>query len=142
MSPFSNAISPYDLLQERRAEIPARFSSQGPARVQTADLDPVELFERLTKPSKFPLFCLHVFQRTYRPVKPILVQLSRDGDWFFAENETLAIVGTGASAEAAILDLEQHIVHFWRTYRELPDDRVTGEAIRLKKLFANLLTEE
>jgi hypothetical protein len=142
MSMAGQATDHYEVLRERRAEVPARFSLQGPVCVQTADLDPVSIFRSLVKPSRIPLFRLHVFNRSYRPVQPILVHLSQEDEWFFAENETLAIAGTGTSAEAAILDLEQHIVHFWNTYRQLPDDKVTGDAARLKKLFADLLTEE
>lgn len=142
MSPVGSVFSPYGMLQERRTEVPENFSLQGPVRVQTADLDPVELFEHLAKPSTFPLFRLHVFHRTYRPAKPILVHLSREDGWFFAENETLGLVGTATSAEAAILDLERHIVHFWNTYRGLSDAKVTGDAVRLKRLYTSLLTEE
>jgi hypothetical protein len=97
--------------------------------------------EPLLKPFKFPLFQLTISGRTYLPSKPIGTNVTQDGAWFFAENEALNVVGTGGSLEEAVLDLEHHIVHFWQYYRSLQDSEVTGDAIRLKKLFSNLLVE-
>jgi hypothetical protein len=97
--------------------------------------------EPLLKPFKFPLFQLTISGRTYLPSKPIGTNVTQDGAWFFAENEALNVVGTGGSLEEAVLDLEHHIVHFWQYYRSLQDSEVTGDAIRLKKLFSKLLVE-
>lgn len=97
--------------------------------------------EPLLKPFKFPLFQLAISGRTFLPSKPIGINVTQDGAWFFAENEALKVVGTGGSLEEAVLDLEHHIVHFWEYYRSLQDSQVTGDAVRLKKLFSNLLAE-
>ena len=97
--------------------------------------------EPFLKPFKFPLFQLTIFGRTFLPSKPIGINVTRDGAWFFAENESLNVVGTGGSIEEALLDVEHHIVHFWQYYRSLQDSQVTGDAVRLKKLFSNLLAE-
>jgi hypothetical protein len=93
------------------------------------------------KPFKFPLFQLTISGRTLVPSKPIGINVTQDGAWFFAENEALKVVGTGGSLEEAVLDVEHHIVHFWQYYRSLQDSQVTGDAVRLKKLFSNLLSE-
>ena len=95
--------------------------------------------EPLLKPFKFPLFQLTISGRTFLPSKPIGIMVTQDGAWFFAENEALNVVGTGGSLEEAVLDLEHHIVHFWQYYRSLQDSQVTGDAVRLKHLFSNLL---
>jgi hypothetical protein len=97
--------------------------------------------EPLLKPFKFPLFQLTISGRTFFPSKPIGINVTQDGAWFFAENEALNVVGTGGSPEEAVLDLEHHIVHFWQYYRSLQDSQVIGDAVRLKKLFSNLLAE-
>jgi hypothetical protein len=97
--------------------------------------------ETILKPFKFPLFQLTISGRTFLPSKPIGINVTQDGAWFFAENETLNVVGTGGSLEEAVLDIEHHIVHFWQYYRSLQDSQVTGDAVRLKKLFSNLLAE-
>lgn len=97
--------------------------------------------EPLLKPFKFPLFQLRISGRTFFPSKPIGINVTQDGAWFFAENEALNVVGTGGSLEEAVLDLEHHVVHFWQYYRSLQDSQVTGDAVRLKNLFSNLLSE-
>jgi hypothetical protein len=79
---------------------------------------------------------------TLIPVKPIGIQITQDGEWFFAENENLRVVGSGHTLEDAVLDLEQHIVHFWEYYNSLPESQAIGDALRLKKVFSNLLKEE
>ncbi len=100
-----------------------------------------EATEAGSKPWKFPLFQLTISGRTFLPSKPIGVHVTQDGSWFFAGNEALNVTGTGGSLEEAVLDLEHHIVHFWEYYGSLQDSQVTGEAVRLKKLFSNLLAE-
>jgi len=97
--------------------------------------------EPLLKPFKFPLLKLTIAGHTFLPAKPIGVNVTQDGAWFFAENEALNVVGTGGSLEEAVLDLEYHIVHFWQYYRSLEDSQVTGDAIRLKNIFSSLLAE-
>jgi hypothetical protein len=102
---------------------------------------PTKVTEATLKPFKFPLFQLTVSGRTLFPSKPIGVQVTQDGPLFFAGNEALNVVGTGTSLEEAVLDLEHHIIHFWEYYRSLEDSQVTGDAVRLKKLFSNILAE-
>ena len=130
----------HEFLHERAVYFPTQFSpiaSSPTAIYEEADT----VAEYFLKPFKFPLFRLTVSGRTYFPPKPIGIQVTRDGVWFFAANETLNVVGTGGSFEEAILDLEHHIVHFWQYYRSLQDSQVTGDAIRLKSIFSNLLAE-
>ncbi len=103
--------------------------------------EPVESTETTLKPFKFPLLQLTISGRTFFPSKPIGVQVTQEGPWFFAGNEALNVVGTGGSLEEAVFDLEHHIVHFWEYYGSLQDSQVTGDAVRLKKLFSNLLVE-
>lgn len=103
--------------------------------------EPMTVTEPTVKPFKLPLFQLVVSGRTFFPSKPIGVQVTQEGPWFFAANEALNVVGTGQSLEESVLDLEHHIVHFWEYYGSLQDSQVTGDAVRLKRLFSNLLAE-
>jgi len=125
---------------ERAGYFPAQFS---PVAISPTALyeEADTVAEYFSKSFKFPLFQLTVSGRTYFPSKPIGIQVTRDGAWFFAENEALNVVGTGGSFEDAILDLEHHIVHFWQYYRSLQDSQVTGDAVRLKNIFSTLLAE-
>ncbi|MDA8240906.1 MAG: hypothetical protein M0Z67_11135 [Nitrospiraceae bacterium] len=73
--------------------------------------------------------------------KPIKVHIYFEGDVFFAENETLVVVGTGSSPTEAIDDLGRHIIHFYQYYKRLSWDKVTGDALRLKKIYETLFIE-
>lgn len=119
-------------------EFPAHFL---PIPVSPTYEEAAPVVEPLLTPFKFPLFQLTIAGRTFLPSKPIGIQVTQDGAWFFAENEALNVVGTGGSLEEAVFDLEHHIVHFWQYYRSLQDSQVTGDAVRLKHLFSNLLAE-
>jgi hypothetical protein len=119
-------------------EFPAHFRPM-PGSPTYEEAAPVA--EPLLKPFKFPLLKLTIAGHIFLPAKPIGVNVTQDGAWFFAENEALNVVGTGGSLEEAVLDLEHHIVHFWHYYRSLEHSQVTGDAIRLKNIFSSLLAE-
>ena len=142
MSLADTITNPETLLRERRHEVPDQFSSQARISIKTAELTPTEILDTFAKAGKFPLFRIRVSEREYLPSKPILIHIYQDGDWFFAENETLVLVGTGQSKEEAVLDLEQHIVHFWNYYKKLMDDKISGDAVRLKKVYSGLFVEK
>jgi hypothetical protein len=74
--------------------------------------------------------------------KPIKIRLYSEDNLFFAENESLVIIGTGSSAMAAMDDFCSHLVHFYHYYKRLPWDKVTGDAVRLKKLYETLFIEQ
>ena len=57
-------------------------------------------------------------KRFYTPI-PIAVKAYRDEDFFFAENENLAVCGTGDTPQDALQDLELHITHFFEYYKNL-----------------------
>src|SRR3989338_2958733 len=89
-----------------------------------------------------PLWTIPVRMKQYRSVKPITVHIHVEDNVFFAENETLVIVGTGNSLTEAIADLSNHIIHFYHYYKKLPMDKVTGDAARLKRVYETLFVEE
>lgn len=89
-----------------------------------------------------PLWTIPVRKKHYRSAKPIKVYIHVEDDIFFAENETLVVVGTGKSPAEAIADLSNHIIHFYHYYRNLPFDKITGDAIRLKRVYETLFIEE
>jgi len=73
--------------------------------------------------------------------KPIKVHIYFEDDVFFAENDTLVVVGTGSSPTEAIDDLGKHIIHFYQYYKKLSWNKVTGDAVRLKKIYETLFVE-
>jgi hypothetical protein len=80
-------------------------------------------------------------KKFYTP-KPISVKIYRDEDLFFAENENLVVCGTGDTTQDALQDLCVHIIHFFEYYKKLDKSKLTGDALRLKELYQNLLIEE
>ena len=89
-----------------------------------------------------PIWRVRKEQRYFRLSQAILVRVRHDEGFFFAENETLQLVGTGSDVEAALADFSMHLVHFHQYYSSLPEDRVIGEGKRLRNLFRDLFVEE
>jgi hypothetical protein len=74
--------------------------------------------------------------------RPLQVRVYAEGSFVFAENETLAVCGTGETSEDAVEDLASHVAHFHAYYKALPPSKVTGEAERLKKAYSEIFDEE
>lgn len=89
-----------------------------------------------------PLWTIPVKKKHYRSIKPIKIHIHVEDNVFFVENDTLTVVGTGKSLTEAIADLYKHIIHFYNYYKNLPFDKVTGDAIRLKRVYETLFVEE
>ena len=140
MNGGSSTISAHDILQERIEEMPENYMPAPSSTTGSHEEGGRETMFFLM-PFKFPLLQLKVSGRTFLPSKPISVQIAQDGEWFFAENEALRVVGSGRSFEEAVFDLEQHIVHFWEYYKSLQDSQVIGDAVRLKNVYSHLLQE-
>ncbi len=77
-----------------------------------------------------------------KTTNPLSVRIYFENGFFFAENETLFLYGTGMSPDEAIEDLGLHVIHFYRYYKDLDWSQVTGDARRLKRLYEGLLIEE
>ena len=85
---------------------------------------------------------MQIETRRFCTSKPIAVKVYREEDLFFAENENLAVCGTGTTPQGALYDLALHIIHFYEYYRNIDASKLTGEALKLKNLYQNLLIEE
>jgi hypothetical protein len=140
MNLTSDLPSSYKLLQERKTEVPEHFAIKG-IKATEAGAARKDFTRLLGRASKFPLFKITVDKRTYVPTKPLVVQITYDGEWFLADNVTLGLTGIGKSFEAAVLDLEQHIVHFWRYYDSISEERLMDEARRLKAIYSDLFRQ-
>jgi len=139
----SSILESYEEIKRRQKDIPENFRML-PSLIGTeVGIPPEERFRQEQGiPEVAPLWAVHSEGKTFRISRPIRVRIFREGDLFFAENETLLVCGTGDSAWDAVEELELHIIHFYKYYKELPSDRVIGEATRLKSLYENLLIEE
>ena len=72
-------------------------------------------------------------------VEPVRVKISKGETLFFAENEDFGIFTTGESRDEAINNFSEQIIHFYNHYKQLNWNRATGEALRIKRLFENLV---
>lgn len=89
-----------------------------------------------------PIWHVRQEQRCFRLVRPLLVRVRQDEDFFFAENDTLCLVGTGSNPREALADFCVHLVHFHQYYTRIPASQLTEEAKRLKQVFQRIFVEE
>ncbi len=89
-----------------------------------------------------PLWTISTRTRKYKVSKPIKVKIYIEDNLFFAESETMIVVGTGESIADAIDDFGKQIIHFYKYYKRLSWDRITGDAIRVKGLYETLFINQ
>lgn len=133
----------YELVGERREYMPENFGSSAIPEVEPNRLtDSKEELMRTWKFRTAPLWRLRTETKKYYTPKPLSVRIYREGDFFFAENENLAVCGTGETPEDALKDFCSHIIYFFNYYKKLDASRLTGNALKLKELYKNLLIEQ
>lgn len=124
---------------KEKIHIPRDYQSTAVARVKTdSDTDPLQLYNNAKGPWMSPVWSLPAEPKALYASKPILVNVYRDEDLFFAENETLAAYGTGDTPQDAVQDFFMHVVHFYDHYKGLDEGELIGPALKLKKLYKNL----
>ena len=133
----------YEVREERREYLPPNYR-HAEVKVDTAkEIIGNELFRLLpARKLMTPLWSVEIPGKRFRTLKPIAIRVYFEDGLYFAENDTLILYGTGISPEEAITDLGLHIFHFFQYYRDLEWFQVTGDAVRLKRLYENLLSEE
>ncbi len=89
-----------------------------------------------------PLWSVSVNTNNYYPNITITGKISKDGEIYFAENETLNICGYGESISNAIIDFRSHIIYFYKYYKKIDNDKLTKYALRLKQIYDKLLSEK
>ena len=130
----------YELRNERLDFIPENFE-RGITSVLTAselDLKPISWG---FSTAKTPLWRFPSSQGVVLSSKPVSVKISRGETLFLAENENLGLYATGASRDDAIHAFCEQLVHFYKHYKKLGWNRVTGEAYRLKEIYENFFRE-
>ena len=130
----------YDLIKERKRDLSTNYRGTLVAEVGTTNIiDWQQIFK-----NKKTIYIYRLFKenKRYLANKPIAVKIYQDEGLFFAENENLNICGTGETSQEALTDLHLHILHFYKYYRKIDKEQIVGDAVRLKKLYHNLLIEE
>ena len=136
MNGFASSIT--DSYEELKRRVPILDNyTIWDSRIRTADeIIPKDLIK------KSPL--LHINKvigedsREYISKNPISVRVYLEDDIYFAENENLSVCGTGGNQDEALQDLQLHIAHFYNYYNNIENDKLMGEALRLKKIYEGL----
>jgi hypothetical protein len=130
----------YDLMKERRSDFPSNYRSTLVAEVGTTNI--IDWQQVFKNKRTVYIYRLSKENKQYIVSKPIALKIYQDEGLFFAENENLNVCGIGETSQEALADLHLHILHSYKYYREIDKEQLVGDAIRLKKLYHNLLIEE
>ncbi len=130
----------YELRDERLGFIPENFS-RGVIDTSTGLEDNVKPWRWGSTIVKTPLWRFTSPKSEVISKKPVLVKISKGESLFFAENENLGLYATGESRDDAIRAFCEQLMHFYKHYKGLKWNRVTGEAYRLKEIYEKLFRE-
>lgn len=87
---------------------------------------------------RHPLMGIIVRGARYKATSPVALAVERRGDHYFAENDTLDVCGYGPTAQAAVESAVKHLAYYFDHYLSINDDRLTADAIKLKRLYRNI----
>ncbi|HEX8407654.1 MAG TPA: hypothetical protein VF883_02240 [Thermoanaerobaculia bacterium] len=90
-------------------------------------------------PAVLPLFSFVVAGANKALRHPLLLRVAIEQGEYFVENDALRIFGVGRTLQEAVKSFSHDLGYFWEYYRELGDDQVAGEAVALKKRYAELV---
>ena len=105
---------------------------------ETGDWDEIRRARRRGTMRSSPIWHVPQEQHLRQFTRPLLISVRKEEKFFFAENETLQVVGIGATANEAMEDFVVHLLHFHQYYAKLPANKVMGEGTKLKELYGNL----
>lgn len=69
--------------------------------------------------------------------KPVELVVTFEDEQYIATNETLNIFAAGESISSVVSNFSHHIVHFYEYYLNKDINEVTGNGLRLKKIYEN-----
>ncbi len=132
----------YNLIKSRKLDIPfGGYEVSSSEESTEVDFDPGEYLQRIGTKT-FPKWQFKSTGLKVYSSKPIEVVITRGNGTYFAENEALDICATGDSEREALEDFCQHVIYFYKYYKQLGWDQVMGHARKLKESYGNLFQEE
>jgi len=136
---YGDVQDTYDLVKNRKDDIPFNIDKRDPYDSTDVDFDASNYVGSLT--TKVPKWKFRSLNFKIYSSKPIEVMISRQNGGYFAENESLDIYAIGASEVEAIDDFCRHLIYFYKHYKALSWDKVTGHAEKLKQLYEKVFNE-
>jgi len=108
-------------------------------RLTAAELVDTDKGSRFISVIKKPVWGMTIENQYKKFSKPISLFIYKDGNYYFAENDTLDILSEGSSIQESIDNALAHIKHFYEYYLSLPDVKFTKKALELKSIYNNLI---
>lgn len=130
----------YELRNERLNFVPAQLKRNLPLVSAASELQ-VKLIARSSSTMEIPLWRFSSEQFALLSSMPVSVKVSRGETHYFAENDNLWLYATGESRDEAIDAFCDLLVHFYKHYKELDWNSVTGKARRLKEIYEERFSE-
>lgn len=140
MSP--HVADQYEVLRERRREVPSGYISPAPLYVGTgylADESYRYFADTQRLEIRIPLQFVSAGSTKLKAPRPIVAHIFQDGDTVVAKNETLGVVAYGEDPSQALDDFQKHLIHYSAHYAALNEDQLTDDAVQLKRLYAEVL---
>lgn len=137
---MSQISESYELRNERLNFIPENFE-RGITSTSTASELDLKPFSWGFGTANTPLWRFRSSHAVVLSSKPVSVKIRWGESLFLAENENLGLYATGESRDEAIRAFCDQLIHFYKHYKELGWNRVTGEAHRLKEIYENIFRE-
>ena len=130
----------YDLIKSRKDEVPTNIDKRSVYESTEVDFDANDYFGSFTSMA-YPKWNFEALNFKIYSSKPIEVIITRQNKNYFAENETLDVYAIGSSEGEAIDDFCHHLIYFYKYYKKLSWDEVTGHAVKLKRLYGDVFQE-
>lgn len=126
------------------ASLPQGYDRVRGGRVKTARLSDIEERERLReefREFKVPGSQFSSQGLRLRAKPPVTIRISQGEEMWFAENDRLNIHAAGQDQEQALQEFETLIIHFYKYYRALEDEKALRGARELKRNFLTTFVE-
>lgn len=91
--------------------------------------------QKASPPRSVPIFEIGSVDSSVKLLRPVVARISFEDGMVFAENDTLALFGSGADLAEAIAEFRSDLYSIWHHYRSLSDDQVTGHGRTLKAIL-------
>jgi len=69
--------------------------------------------------------------------KPVVIIVTYEDGQYYATNDTLNIFSVGENIASVIADFSHHVMHFYGYYADKDFNELTGNALRLKQIYAS-----
>ena len=130
----------YSLRDERVFAMPGNITKSDFVLSTTPDTVH-DLWNKSAMPNRTPMWQFRSSNVTLHVSRPVNVKIMKGEELFFAENENLRIFVTGATPDKAVEAFCEQLIHFWKHYKKVRWDKVTGDGLELKRIYEEIFRE-